>query len=56
MTWATDWATLTAPAPKPAAILGFTVRAGSYPSSGACGGPAPPPVNMIVLVDSVTAQ
>jgi len=56
MTWATDWTTLDADAPAAGPELGFTVRAGSSPNGPTCGGgPIPPPVDTIVLIDSVTA-
>ncbi|MEO6420431.1 MAG: hypothetical protein ABIP39_13525, partial [Polyangiaceae bacterium] len=54
MSWATDWTTLEAPAPGSGPTLGFTVRAGANPSAG-CGGPAPAPIDTIVLIDSVDA-
>lgn len=55
MSWATDWTTLEAASPAASApSVGFTVRAGANPSAG-CGGPAPPPIDTIVLIDSVDA-
>ncbi len=55
MSWATDWTTFEAPAPASAPSLGFTVRAGANPSSG-CGGPAPEPIDTVLLIDSVDAN
>jgi hypothetical protein len=56
MSWATAWTTLQAPIPGAGPLVGFTVRAGGYVTNGPCGGPAPPPVTTVVLVDSVDAR
>jgi hypothetical protein len=57
MNWATDWTTLTAPVATPASVVGFSVTAGMGTAIGGCGGaPAYPRVDVIVLVDSVSAQ
>jgi hypothetical protein len=54
MSWGTDWTTFQGPVARPAPVVGFAVRAGE---SYACGGGLPvPPIDAIVLVDSVSAQ
>jgi hypothetical protein len=54
MSWGTDWTTLQVPIASAGPEFGFSVRAGG--TFGACGGLPAPPVDTIVLVDSVTAQ